>query len=179
MGLLIFSLYNAQLSKIAEIDRIYSSKGKEIYNKYKKVRNEERKLEEEKINNERLDGYEVAIKHIQKDDPQINSEDLKKDFTKLAEYETGITGFRKLIAQDFDSSAITDTDGTLRTVARFLVDEKGNVSNITAEGSNREFNLLTIITLYKTMNKGKWKPAELNGVPIQSIFAMPLTMQFE
>ncbi len=64
-------------------------------------------------------------------------------------------------------------------MARFLVDEKGNVSNVTAEGSNREFNLLTIITLYKTMNKGKWKPAELNGVPIQSIFAMPLTMQFE
>lgn len=101
--------------------------------------------------------------------------------TKLQppEYEIGINGFRGLIAQYFNTDAVTIEDDVAKTMARFLVDEHGKVSNISAIGDYREFNLLTILTLYEILDKGKWKPAEYNGIPVRSMLAVPLTMQFE
>lgn len=179
ISFLSFSFYNSQLSKVEELDNTYNQKFKQLSDKYEKMYNIERKKEEVQIIMERLAGYELAIKTIQKDEPKVDLKTFKNRFTKPPEYETGINGFRSLIAQHFNTSAVTIEDGIVRTGTRFLVDEKGNVSNVTAVGDYREFNLLTIITLYQILNKGKWKPAELDGIPIQSMLLIPITMQFE
>ena len=62
---------------------------------------------------------------------------------------------------------------------KFLINENGKVSNIIAEGSDFDFNQEALITFYKISEKGKWKPAEKDGVPVKSVFQMPLTMNFE
>ena len=179
LSILSFILHEAQLSKVEELDQTYNRKSKEISEKYDKVYSLERKKEEVQIIMDRLDGYEQAIKDIQKEEKKVDVLRFQNQFTQPPEYETGINGFRSLIAQYFNTSAVTLEEGVVRTIARFFVDEHGNVSNITAIGDYREFNLLTVITFYDILNKGKWKPAEFNGIPIQSVLAVPLSMKFE
>ncbi|MGA9211078.1 hypothetical protein [Kaistella sp.] len=176
---LSFSISSAQLSKIEQLDNTYNQKFKEISEKYEKVYNVERKKEEVKIIMDRLEGYELAIKVIQKEEPKVDVMHFQNYFTTPPEYEIGINGFRGLVAQHFNTSAVTLEDGIVRTMARFLVDEQGNISNITAIGDYREFNLLTTIALYEIRNEGKWKPAEKDGIPVPSVLAVPITMKFE
>ena len=178
IGVLSFSLHFGQFSKIEEAEKTYLLKNKEISKKYKNDYSLERIREEDENNNKRLDGYESAIQYLKKGEPTFDPETLVLE-TKLPEYETGINGFRSLLAQNFDTSLITSTNQTLKTMATFVIDEKGKISNINAEGESREFNLFTIITLYKLQNKGKWKPAEKDGIPIKYLFKLPLTMKFE
>ena len=179
LSVLSFLIHDAQLSKVAELNHTYNQQAKEISEKYQKVYNIERKKEEVKIIMDRLDGYELAIKEIQKAEKKVDVMIYQSQVTKQPEYETGINGFRSLISQNFNTDAVTIEGGVARTIARFLVDENGNVSNVTAIGDYREFNLLTIITFYDILNKGKWKPAEYNGIPVRSVLSVPLTMQFE
>jgi hypothetical protein len=179
LSVFAFSLHFGQFSKIEEVEKTYRSQNKEISKKYKSVYSLERIREEDENNTQRLDGYEAAIKYLQKGELAFAPESLFVEETKLPEYETGINGFRSLIAENFDISLITSTNETLKTTATFLINEKGLISNIKAEGDSREFNLFTIITLYKLQNKGKWKPAEKDGIPIKHLFTLPLTMKFE
>ena len=179
LSLLSLSIYEAQLSKVEELNQTYNQKSKEISEKYGKVYNLDRKKEEVKIVMDRLDGYELAIKEIQKGEKKVDVMIYKSQVTKQPEYETGINGFRGLLAQHFNTDAVTLEGGVVRTIARFLVDEHGNVSNITAIGDYRELNLLTVITFYDILKKGKWKPAEYKGIPVQSVLAIPISMEFE
>ena len=179
LSLLCLSIYEAQLSKVEELNQTYNQKSKEILEKYGKVYSLDRKKEEVKIIMDRLDGYELAIKEIQKAEEKVDVLHYQNQITQPPEYEIGINGFRGLIAQYFNTDAVTIEDDVTKTMASFLVDEHGKVSNISAIGDYREFNLLTILTLYEILDKGKWKPAEYNGIPVRSVLAVPLTMQFE
>ena len=179
ISVLSFSLHFGQLSKIREVDKKYQSINKEIIVKYRNVNSLERIREEDENNSQRLDGYELAIKNIQKDEHPVEESSLLHEVTKLPEYESGIEGFRSLIANNFDSSMITITNAPLKTNAQFIIDEQGKISHVKANGESREFNLLTILTLYELANKGKWTPAEKDGVPLKYLFTLPLTMQFQ
>lgn len=72
LSLLCLSIYEAQLSKVEELNQIYNQKSKEISKKYGKVYNLDRKKEEVKIIMDRLDGYELAIKEIQKAEEKVD-----------------------------------------------------------------------------------------------------------
>ena len=172
-------LYFGQLSKISEIDKVYQSTNKQLSEKYKDVYSLERIREEDENNMKRLAAYESAIATMQKEEPKVDSASLLEEVSKAPEYEKGLDGFRTLLVNNFDSSLLASGSGTLKTNAQFLIDRKGNISHVEAEGDSREFNLLTIITLYKLANKGKWKPAENEGIPVQYLFRLPLTMKFE
>lgn len=179
-GIAIFCLHFGQLSKVKELNKIYQKQNEQISAKYKLTYPLERIREEDENNTQRLDGYEEAIKNIQKKELPYNSSSVLPDATKEAEFESGINGFRTLIANNFDTSAISNTqEGTVKTMVSFLIDEKGKVSQVKAEGTSREFNLLTIITLYDVAEKGNWKPADHNGIAIKSVFTLPVVMQFE
>ena len=154
LSLLCLSIYEAQLSKVEELNQTYNQKSKEILEKYGKVYNLDRKKEEVKIIMDRLDGYELAIKEIQKAEEKVDVLRYQNQITQPPEYEIGINGFRGLIAQYFNTDAVTIEDAVAKTMARFLVDEHGKVSNISAIGDYREFNLLTILTLYEILDKG-------------------------
>lgn len=72
LSLLCLSIYEAQLSKVEELNQTYNQKSKEILEKYGKVYNLDRKKEEVKIIMDRLDGYELAIKEIQKAEEKVD-----------------------------------------------------------------------------------------------------------
>ena len=179
LSILSFILHEAQLSKVEELNQTYKQKSKEISEKYDKVYSIDRKKEEVKIIMDRLEGYELAIKEIQKAERKVDVLRYQNQYTQPPEYELGINSFRSVIGQYFNTDAVTLEGSVVRTMVRFLVDEHGNVSNITAIGDYREFNLLTTITFYEILNKGKWKPAEYNGIPVRSVLEVPITMKFE
>ncbi|MFT3918408.1 energy transducer TonB [Cloacibacterium sp.] len=177
--LLVFTIYYSQVSEFAKIDKIVGEKYRAIEKKYKKKFPEERQQEIAAVNKFRKESYKKAIDFIQKDDINIDFNSIPRDFTKEAEYETGMSGFRNLFSENFDASELEGGKGTIKCVVKFLINENGKVSNIIAEGSDFDFNQEALITFYKISEKGKWKPAEKDGVPVKSVFQMPLTMNFE
>lgn len=177
--LLVFTIYYSQVSEFAKIDKIVGEKYRAIEKKYKKKFTEERQQEIAEVNKYRRESYQKALAVIQKDDVKIDLDSLAKNLTKEAIFETGIPSFRMLFADNFDTSSLEGEQVMIKSTLKFLVDEEGRVSNVSAEGENSDLNQEAIITFYKISDKGKWKPAEKDGVPVKSIFRMPLTMNFE
>lgn len=169
----------SQVSEFAKIDKVVNEKYREIEKKYKKKFTEERLKEEVELNEFRKESYKKAIDFIQKDDVKIDFNSLEKNLTKDAIFEGGIPSFRMLFAENFDTSSMEGGKGMIKAILKFVVNENGKVSNVSAEGSDVGFNQEAVITLYKILEKGKWKPAEKDGVPVKSVFQMPLTMNFE
>ena len=175
----VFTQSFAQVSEFAKIDKVLNEKYSEIQKKYKKKFPIERQKEEAELNEFRRESYKNAINFIQKDDVQIDFNSLEKNLTKQAIFEGGIPSFRMLFAENFDTSSMEGEKGMIKAILIFVVDEKGKVSNVWAEGEDSDFNQEAIITFYKISDKGKWNPAEKDGVPVKSVFRMPLTMNFE
>ena len=67
--------------------------------------------------------------------------------------------------------------GSYSSVVQFMVDENGNVANVTAAGSSEKFNEAVIKAVKKV--GGKWKPAMLNGAAVKSYFKFPFRMEAE
>lgn len=174
----VFGFMFSQISDISKIDKEVANRYSKISKKDKRKFPEQSKLEEVKIENYRNEEYKKAIENIQKDEVKVDLNSVEKNPTKSAEYETDISGFRRLYSENFDTSILEDGSGTLKTDIRFLVDEKGNPSNVEAIGNSAIFNQEAVLTFYRIINKGKWKPAEKDGVPIKSVYRLPLMMQF-
>ena len=178
-SILTFGLMFSQLSEISKIDKEVWNRYSEISKKYKKKHPPERLSEEAEVENYRNESYKKAIENIQKNEVKVDWKTIETNSTKEAEYETGINGFRKLFSEKFDSTVLDDTTGTYKSEIQFLIDENGIPSNVESTGNSNTFNQEAIITFYAIINKGKWKPAEKDGVPIKSIFRLPLTIQFK
>lgn len=113
--------------------------------------------------------------------------------------EGGIDGFRRQVAENFDTGAVDELvhltreqieermkkikknkpmEGILLdTEVVFVVEIDGTLSNVEAEGPNKTFNAEAERTIKSI--KGKWKPAEVNGKPVRSKFSFPMRMRFE
>ena len=104
--LLVFTIYYSQVSEFAKIDKIVGEKYRVIEKKYKKKFPEERQQEIAAVNKFRKESYKKAIDFIQKDDISIDFNSIPRDFTKEAEYETGMSGFRNLFSENFDASEL-------------------------------------------------------------------------
>lgn len=96
-----------------------------------------------------------------------------------AEYPGGLNTFRTLFAKEFNTAKLNGEEGLIKTVLYFDVDEKGNVSNYRAEGTNEAFNNEAIRTMAQVNGNTPWKPAARKGEPVAFTFRMPLTMNFE
>jgi hypothetical protein len=177
-SIFIFGFIFSQISEISKIDQEVATRYSKISKKDKRKFPEQSKLEAAKIEDYRNEEYRKVIANIQKDEVKIDLDSVDKNVTKSAEYETGLNAFRKLLSNAFDSSIIGNESGTLKSYVRFLIDENGNLSNVEAIGNSNLFNQEAILTFYRIINKGKWKPAEKDGVPVKSVYQLPLTMQF-
>ncbi len=97
-----------------------------------------------------------------------------------AEYPGGSNHLlRSLVSENFDTSIFSGDEGLIKTTVYLSIDEKGKISNISAEGDNTVFNAEAVraVTL---ANDGKlWKPATENSTPVKSVYKLPLTMKFE
>lgn len=89
----------------------------------------------------------------------------------------GINGFRSRVGEAVDTSAVGDAEGTVRTTVTFVVELDGSISNVTATGSNSEFNREAERAVRSI--RTKWKPAKVNGEPVRSRFRLPLAVNIE
>lgn len=75
-------------------------------------------------------------------------------------YRGGDEAFKDDFMNNLDRQHISGT-GVQYTTVSFLVDEKGKISDVTAEGENETLNLASIIAVYKIKNG--FTPANLDG----------------
>jgi len=94
---------------------------------------------------------------------------------KIAEYPGGINSFRKLISKNMYIEGITER-GILQSDAQFVISENGKLENIKVLGDNKDMNR-QVAQAIKSQNKTKWKPGEINGKPVKSLFKLSIAMQ--
>lgn len=86
----------------------------------------------------------------------------------------GIIEFINIIHKDFDTKRIKGT-GIISSEIEFTVGKDGKISDVTATGPNSSFNREAILTIKGI--KRKWKPATLNGVPVEQKFRTKFTAE--
>lgn len=109
--------------------------------------------------------------------PQVSETQIYTEVEQLAEFPGGINAFRSKVNGNFDTSIMDSDVGTVTTEVIFVVERDGSITDIKANGSNRDFNAEAIRTVKSIKNK--WTPAKINGKSVRYRFRMPLTMRFE
>ena len=109
--------------------------------------------------------------------PQVSETQVYTEVEQLAEFPGGINSFRSKVNSSFDTSVMDGDEGTVKTEVTFVVERDGSITDVKANGSNRDFNAEAIRTVKSIKNK--WAPAKINGQSVRYRFRMPLTMQFE
>ena len=109
--------------------------------------------------------------------PQVSETQVYTEVEQLAEFPGGINSFRSKVNSSFDTSVMDGDEGTVKTEVTFVVERDGSITDVKANGSNKDFNAEAIRTVKSIKNK--WTPAKINGQSVRYRFRMPLTMQFE
>lgn len=109
--------------------------------------------------------------------PQVSETQVYTEVEQLAEFPGGINSFRSKVNSNFDTSVMDGDEGTVKTEVTFVVERDGSITDVKANGSNKDFNAEAIRTVKSIKNK--WAPAKINGQAVRYRFRMPLTMQFE
>ncbi|MDH6251488.1 bla regulator protein BlaR1 [Chryseobacterium sp. H1D6B] len=96
-----------------------------------------------------------------------------------AAFPGGIDKLRTKIASTFDSGALKDKKGIMKTTAYLQIDETGKVKQVIASGNNDDFNNEIIRSITAANNDTAWKPATSDGKPRTAVFKLPVMMNFE
>lgn len=94
-----------------------------------------------------------------------------------AGFNGGIDSFRSKVVQNFSTADFEGTGELMKTTVTFIVEKDGTISNIKANGNDKDFNAEAERTIRNI--KGKWTPAKLNGEHVRSYFKFPISMMFE
>ena len=96
-----------------------------------------------------------------------------------AEYPGGIHVMRMFVGNNFDSGVFDkNTTGTMKTSIFISIDENGKTTKIKTEEDNMVFNKEAERVVKLATDNKTWKPAIENGIPVKSVFKLPLTMRF-
>jgi len=109
--------------------------------------------------------------------PQVSETQVYTEVEQLAEFPGGINAFRSKVNGSFDTSVMDGDEGTVKTEVIFVVERDGSITDVKANGPNKDFNAEAVRTVKSIKNK--WAPAKINGQSVRYRFRMPLTMQFE
>ena len=109
--------------------------------------------------------------------PQVSETQVYTEVEQLAEFPGGINSFRSKVNGSFDTSVMDSDAGTVKTEVIFVVEKDGSITDVKANGANKDFNAEAVRTVKSIKNK--WAPAKINGQSVRYRFRMPLTMQFE
>jgi len=120
---------------------------------------------------------DIPVKSPEISIPKVIDNTPKSTVDVEASFTGGINAFRNKVVNQFDTSVMEGTDGTVKTTVVFIVEKDGTISEVKASGPNADFNRAAEKTI-KTV-KGKWIPAKLNGENVRSYFKFPISMQFE
>lgn len=108
---------------------------------------------------------------------QISETQVYTEVEQLAEFPGGINSFRGKVQSSFDTSIMDSDTGKVTTEIVFVVERDGSITDVKANGSNKDFNSEAVRTVKSIKNK--WSPAKINGKSVRYRFRLPLTMQFE
>lgn len=109
--------------------------------------------------------------------PAVSTTEVYTEVEQSADFPGGIESFRRTVGENFDTSAMSGGEGTLKTEITFVVERDGSITQVKATGSNSDFNREAERTI-KSIRK-KWSPAKINGQAVRYRFRLPLTMNFE
>lgn len=109
--------------------------------------------------------------------PQVSETQVYTEVEQLAEFPGGINSFRSKVSNSFDTSVMQGDEGQVKSEITFVVERDGNITDVKANGPNRDFNAEAIRTVKSIKNK--WTPAKINGQTVRYRFRLPLTMVFE
>ena len=109
--------------------------------------------------------------------PQVSETQVYTEVEQLAEFPGGINSFRSKVNGSFDTSVMDSDAGTVKTEVIFVVEKDGSITDVKANGANKDFNAEAVRTVKSIKNKKKKK--KINGQSVRYRFRMPLTMQFE
>ncbi|MCA6067282.1 M56 family metallopeptidase [Chryseobacterium sp. RG1] len=97
-----------------------------------------------------------------------------------AEFPGGIHELRKQFANKFDTSAFgKDEKGMMKADIYISIDENGKATNIKADGKTPSFNSEATRAIKEVLANKTWTPATADGKPIQTVFKLPLTLNFQ
>ena len=109
--------------------------------------------------------------------PQVSETQIYLEVEQLAEFPGGINKFRSNVSNNFDTSAMSGDEGVVKTEVIFVVERDGTITDVKANGPNKDFNAEAVRTVKSIKNK--WTPAKINGTAVRYRYRLPLTMQFE
>lgn len=179
--MLIFAAGHAQVSAFQKADSRYDRKIKALYKKYPKP-NDERTKQEWLLTEEKISAYENALEKISEEEKKGITDvppPVAQKPTKEAEYENGKAAFQKLLNEAVNLSFLNFPSDSYKATLRFAVDSRGNVFQPKVKGNNEDVNTFIEAAFYKIKDKGKWKPAEVNGNPVLSAVVIPLNLNLK
>ena len=181
--LLCFFFGYAQAEEFKTADDLYNKKMKMLVKKSPKE-SVERSKQEKLLLEEKLASYRKTIEKITAEEKKGITEypaPSVPPVTKKPEFELGESQFKKLLSSAYsDNVSLLDYPGSTY-LARLTctVDSKGYVYDVRVKGKNADINTFIVAAFYRIKDKGKWKPAEINGSPILYGFSYPITLKFE
>ncbi|MDE3237252.1 MAG: energy transducer TonB [Bacteroidota bacterium] len=92
---------------------------------------------------------------------------------EMPEFPGGREAFLKFMGRNLRQPDDIDEGQKIVVIARFVVDQYGNISNIGLEQKGREDLDRQVITVIGKMPK--WKPGRQNGRPVAVYFKVPVT----
>lgn len=144
------------------------------------------RLQQERIIlEEKLVSYRSTLEKIRVEEQKLVTEvpaPSVPPVSKKPEFELGESKFKELL-----TSAYKDNIASLHYTQNVLysaklscaVDSKGYVYDVKVKGKNADINTFILAAFYQIKDKGKWKPAEVNGHPILYVFSYPVTIMFD
>lgn len=112
-----------------------------------------------------------------KTQPAIDPNTIAETVDQEAIFPGGINKFREGIINNLDTSALEGNDEKYTTSITFVVEKNGSISNIKADGKNKDFNKLAIDAI--KMIKQNWKPATYQGQTVRSYYKVPISFVLE
>ena len=95
-----------------------------------------------------------------------------------AEFPGGYTLLRKAVAETFDTSKISHTKGNFNAEAYISVNKQGKVTQVLVDGKDEDFNSTLKSTVEKVVDV-QWKPALADGKEVNTVFRLPVAINFQ
>ncbi|MDM1553913.1 MULTISPECIES: energy transducer TonB [Chryseobacterium] len=119
-------------------------------------------------------GFTLCFSQAKQDRTEFPVKDYTNEADIKPEFPGGISAFKTLIMSKLNFSIITDS---ANTEVKFLIDSKGELSSVTANGEQESFNK-EVIQIIKTINK-KWEPAVYKSKPVDYWYTLPISINFD
>lgn len=181
---LFFVFSYSQVEEFQQADDIYNKKMKTLLKKFPKETIE--RLKQEKVLlDEKIISYKKTLEKINIEEQKGITEypaPSVPPVTKQPEFELGESQFKALLfsaSADNISSLNYMSSPTYTARLTCAVDSKGYVYDVRVKGKNSNINTFILAAFYRIKDKGKWKPAEINGQPTLYGFSYPITLKFQ